>query len=203
MYHIESFGIEKDISNFNENAIVTIYDTGLKTEEIMRQLNINFLEVKSIDETTLLLNPEQFKILKDKAPYLISMAVSDISILDNEDFNFGTEKLITVPSPQNEPIIGVIDTMFDESVYFSEWVEFNNMLDKNIELRKEDYRHGTMVSSIIVDGPTLNPFLDDGCGRFKVKHFGVATSGRFSSFTILRTIKEIVEKNRDIKVWNL
>ena len=131
MYHIESFGIEKDISNFNENAIVTIYDTGLKTEEIMRQLNINFLEVKSIDETTLLLNPEQFKILKDKAPYLISMAVSDISILDNEDFNFGTEKLITVPSPQNEPIIGVIDTMFDESVYFSEWVEFNNMLDKN------------------------------------------------------------------------
>lgn len=203
MYHIESFGIEKDISNFNENAIVTIYDTGLKTEEIMKQLNINFLEVKSIDETTLLLNPEQFKILKDKAPYLISMAVSDISILDNEDFNFGTEKLITVPSPQNEPIIGVIDTMFDESVYFSEWVEFNNMLDKNIELRKEDYRHGTMVSSIIVDGPTLNPFLDDGCGRFKVKHFGVATSGRFSSFTILRTIKEIVEKNRDIKVWNL
>jgi hypothetical protein len=37
----------------------------------------------------------------------------------------------------------------------------------------------------------------------KVKHFGVAKNGYFNSFTVLRAIKEIVESNRDIKVWNL
>ena len=100
-------------------------------------------------------------------------------------------------------LIGVIDTMFDESVYFSEWVEFKNMLEEGIQLTDRDYRHGTMVSSIIVDGASINPDLDDGCGRFKVKHFGVAAGGRFSSFTVLRAIEEIIASNRDIKVWNL
>ena len=60
-----------------------------------------------------------------------------------------------------------------------------------------------MVSSIIVDGPTINPDLDDGCGRFRVRHFGVATNGPFSSFTILKLIRDIVSKNTDIKFWNL
>lgn len=77
------------------------------------------------------------------------------------------------------------------------------MLDPNIPLRAEDYYHGTEVTSIIVDGPRENPDLDDGCGRFRVRHFGVATSGPFSSFTILRLIRSIVASNRDIKLWNL
>ena len=54
------------------------------------------------------------------------------------------------------------------------------------------------MSSIIVDGPAFNPTLDDGCGRFKVKHFGVATTGSFSSFTILKLIRQIVSQNLDI-----
>jgi len=161
------------------------------------------LEVRSIDETTILLTPDQYSILKTKAPYLISMAVSDISTLEKEDIISKSDISISIPKPINEPTIGVIDTMFDENVYFSEWVKFENKLDESIELNSEDYRHGTMVSSIIVDGPSLNPELDDGCGRFKVKHFGVAKNGYFNSFTVLRAIKEIVESNRDIKVWNL
>ena len=88
-------------------------------------------------------------------------------------------------------------------VYFSEWVEFKNMIDKEIPLSNEDYFHGTVVSSIIVDGPQINPRLDDGCGRFRVKHFGVASSHQFSSFSILKAIKEIIATNKDIKVWNL
>ena len=43
----------------------------------------------------------------------------------------------------------------------------------------------------------------DNCGRFRVRHFGVATAGRFSSFAILKQIRDIVRRNRDIKVWNL
>ena len=187
-----------------EKAIITLYNTGVKTSEIMKQLEIDFLERRSIDETTILLDPTQYKLLKEKAPYLISMAVSDISVLDKDDiFEENKDYTISIPKPKNEPVIGVIDTMFDTNVYFSEWVEFKNMLEKDIPLDANDYYHGTEVSSIIVDGATINPNLDDGCGRFRVRHFGVAKSGSFSSFIVLKAIKEIVEKNKDIKVWNL
>nr|WP_308742912.1 S8 family serine peptidase [uncultured Anaerocolumna sp.] len=93
--------------------------------------------------------------------------------------------------------------MFDKDVYFSEWVEFRNMLPEDIPLSPSDYNHGTAVSSIIVDGPSSNPHMDDGCGRFRVRHFGVAAGNQFSSFTILRNINEIILSNKDIKVWNL
>ena len=201
-YYVEKFGLDRDVSDMDETAIVTIYDTGTKTSEIMKQLDINFLDVRNIDETTLLLRPDQYRILISKAPYLISMAVTDISKLEKDSF-YDCEDIVTsIPHPVNEPTIGVIDTMFDETTYFSEWVEFKNMVD-GINFESSDYDHGTMVSSIIVDGPNINKELDDGCGRFKVRHFGVAKSGSFSSFAVMRAIKEIVESNRDIKVWNL
>lgn len=77
------------------------------------------------------------------------------------------------------------------------------MVDPNITITSEDRFHGTAVTSIIVDGPAFNPKLQDGCGNFRVRHFGVATAGGFSSFTILKMIRDIVAKNTDIKVWNL
>jgi hypothetical protein len=77
------------------------------------------------------------------------------------------------------------------------------MLSIDIPVSESDKEHGTAVSSIIVDGPTFNPHLDDGCGRFRVRHFGVASGNSFNSFTILRNISEIVAANKDIKVWNL
>lgn len=113
---------------------------------------------------------------------------------------------MSIPDPGNEPTIGVIDTMFDQRVYFSKWVEFKNMLHSEIEISVEDNHHGTMVTSLIVDGPRINndnDLLNDGCGFFKVRHFGVAKHKSFSLFTILKLIKEIIENNRDIKVWNL
>jgi len=103
----------------------------------------------------------------------------------------------------NEPIVGVIDTQFDERVYFHEWVKYERKVDLDITLDQRDYFHGTAVSSIIVDGPAFNPKLEDGCGRFRVRHFGAATAGGFSSFTILKMIRDIVAGNRDIKIWNL
>jgi hypothetical protein len=77
------------------------------------------------------------------------------------------------------------------------------MVNPNIPKNSEDYNHGTAVSSIIVDGPTFNPPLEDGCGRFRVKHFGVMSGNEMSSFTILQNIQEIILKNPNIKVWNL
>lgn len=202
-YYVEKFDIYIEDAMFEQDAIITIYKTDVKTTHLLKKIGINILSSRIMDETTILLRPDELEILKTKAPFLISMAVSDLSEITKYDFQFIDNCIITIDSPKNEPIIGVIDTLFDKSVYFSEWVEYTNMLSSGIPISQTDFEHGTAVSSIIVDGPTFNPHLDDGCGRFRVKHFGVASGKSFNSFTILRNISEIVAANKDIKVWNL
>jgi hypothetical protein len=202
-YYVEKFDISIEDAMFEKNAIITIYKTDVKTIQLLEKIGINILSSRIMDETTILLRPDELEILKTKAPFLISMAVSDLSEITKDDFEFIDDGIIKIDSPKNEPIIGVIDTLFDENVYFSEWVEYTNMLSSEIPISQNDFDHGTAVSSIIVDGPTFNPDLDDGCGRFRVRHFGVASGNSFNSFTILRNISEIVAANKDIKVWNL
>ena len=110
---------------------------------------------------------------------------------------------LDMPSPTNEPTIGVIDTLFDENVYFSKWVDYTDCLNKEMPREAEDYIHGTEVSSIIVDGARSNPKWDDECGLFRVRHFGVAKAGVNNSYDIINQIKRIVKENKDIHVWNI
>lgn len=203
-YYVDRLDIFSDIKEFDDKSIITIFKTSVDTIDLMNKLGIRLSNDRIIDDTTLLLLPDEYNLLKEKAPYLISMSVTDLSELTKSDFNIiDASDNFTVPTSKNEPTIGVIDTLFSNNVYFSDWVESKNLLPKEIETSEKDYLHGTAVTSIIVDGPTLNPLLDDGCGRFKVKHFGVATNDKFSSFTILKNIERLVIENPEIKVWNL
>ena len=202
-YYVEKFDVSIDDVTLENDAIITLYKTDVRTIPLLEKIGINILSSRIVDETTVLLRPDELEILKANAPFLISMAVSDLSEITKDNFDFIDDDVIQIDSPSHEPTIGVIDMLFDENVYFSEWVDYTNMLDSEIPTSPNDYKHGTAVSSIIVDGPTFNPNLDDGCGRFKVRHFGVASGNSFNSFTILRNISEIVASNRDIKVWNL
>ncbi len=204
-HYVESFTIPDNSANANNRSIITIYDTNTDLSSLMKQIGISVQPEKIINETTLLLYPNEITLLLQKAPYLIAMATEDMSKLSHDDFvdNLTDTSLIKIESPNGEPIIGVIDTLFDDSVYFSEWVDYRKMIDDEIPIVPKDYIHGTSVSSIIVDGPGINPELDDGCGRFRVRHFGVAAQGQYSAFSIMKKIKEIVASNPDIKVWNL
>lgn len=202
-YYVERFDVSSDVDELKTDSIITIYKTGKDTISLMNKLGIRVDNNRIIDNTTLYLYPDELNILKIKAPYLISMAVSDISTLTKSDFDFVDNTVLSIPFPNNEPTIGVIDTGFSNEVYFSDWVETTNLLPKEIDLTPNDYLHGTAVTSLIVDGPSLNPDLDDGCGRFKVKHFTVAAGDRFSSFSILKNIERIIASNPDVKVWNL
>lgn len=203
-YYVKRLDIFSDVKEFENRSIITIFKTSVNTVDLMNQLGIRLSNDRIIDDTTLLLLPDEYKLLKEKAPYLISMSVTDLSELTKSDFNIiDNSDNFTVPMIKNEPTIGVIDTLFSDNVYFSNWVESKNLLPIEIETSEKDYLHGTAVTSIIVDGPVLNPRLDDGCGRFKVKHFGVATNDKFSSFTILKNIEKLVIENPEIKVWNL
>lgn len=206
-HYVRSFNIDRVNDSIIEESIITIYKTNVETKALLAKFGINIYDDRIIDETTIRLNRDEITILQNEASYLIAMNVVDLSQLTKEDILLGDETLpeasITIPAPHNEPIVGVIDTQFNQEVYFNEWVEYHNMLSPEIPLFDVDYHHGTEVTSIIVDGPGGNPSLDDGCGRFRVRHFGVATSGPFSSFAVLRMIRSIVAANRDIKVWNL
>ena len=201
--YVQKFTIDRDIEIDEELSIVTIYKTDVKTTELLSSLGINMIDAKVIDETTVRLDPDELKLLKQKAPYLIAMKTHDLSEMIPGESKECDSSIAHIPSPKQEPIVGVIDTLFYEDVYFKEWVSYTRMVDENIETTTQDCNHGTEVTSIIVDGPSINPDLDDGCGRFRVRHFGVATKGRFSSFSVLKAIRETVAKNRDIKVWNL
>lgn len=202
-FYVQKFSVDFAEADENEEAIITLYRTDVKTEDVFRAIGIDYLNAKQIDENTVLLRPDEIARLKENAPYLIAMKVRDLREMPPEESIAGATSIVQIPAPRQEPVIGVIDTPFCKDVYFKDWVSYENMLGDGIELDVRDYTHGTEVSSIIVDGPTINPMLDDGCGRFRVKHFGVAKSGRFSSYSILKSIRRAVSQNRDIKVWNL
>lgn len=201
--YIDDFEIDT-AQKQTKQSIVTLYNTNMDTKQMLSKLGIDVLSGRILDEQTVYLDTNQLELLFEKAPYLVSMATVDISELSPSNFiQDYQQSTVHIPEPTIEPTIGVIDTLFDERVYFNKWVDYQDMVDENIPRSSNDYNHGTAVSSIIVDGPRLNPWLDDGCGRFKVRHFGVATGSQFSSFTITKQIKEIIANNKDIKVWNI
>ena len=201
--YIELFEVNQP-KLIKSQSIITLYDVKKDIKELLEEIGIDPLHVTMLDDQTIYLTDTQVQILFENAAYLVAMATVDISQLPPDEFIDTYESYrVTIPEPTIEPTIGVIDTLFDKRVYFSEWVEYHDMVPNEIEKSSLDYNHGTAVSSIIVDGPRLNPWLDDGCGRFRVRHFGVAVGKSFSSYTIIKNIKKIIANNRDIKVWNI
>ena len=201
--YIDSFGVEVKTTDFKQ-SIITLYDVKTDVKSLFEALGIDLLSTRILDNQTVYLDEKQSEVLFEKAPYLVSMATANLTKLSPDDFiDKYQNDMVTIPAPTIEPTIGVIDTLFDENVYFSEWVEYHDMVSEYIPRNSNDYRHGTAVTSIIVDGERLNPWLKDGCGRFRVRHFGVAVGVEFSSFSIIKQIKSIVLNNLDIKVWNI
>lgn len=206
--NVEKFDILNNTINTNISVddIVSFYDVDRPLEEVM-----NYIGLSDDDYYKVYENNIRFKNVKainkfcSEASYLIAMSVGDMADYNFEDVFGESENIypIHIKDPSNEPTIGVIDTLFDKNVYFQKWVDYQDLVDDSIPKDYLDYEHGTAVSSIIVDGPTLNPKFDDGCGNFKVRHFGVAVHGKNSSITIMRHIEKIVEENPDIHVWNL
>lgn len=202
-FYVKYFNVEEYQGKTEEDSIVTIYRTGVSTDAFLCGIGIPVHDVQRINDTTLLLTSSQLHVLKSKAPYMISMQVRDLADFSFHENDHSPFQVQTIPDPVNEPIVGVIDTLFSTDVYFTKWVDYKCMLAPDLPIDSADYIHGTAVTSIIVDGCANNEELEDGCGRFRVRHFGVCKSGRFSSFSIIKSIREIVAQNTEIKVWNL
>lgn len=189
-----------------DKFLITFYKSELSLSLLLEKLKIdNARSAYTVyGDDTISVTRDLFEIINDKIPYMISMISTDISSIALEDITSKDREEYEIPKPQNEPVIGVIDTFFDETVYFGDWVDNYDYID-DLEKIQNDLNlrdHGTEVTSIIVDGPRMNPWLDDGCGRFRVRHFGVCSS-TISTIRLVKKIKDIVNENPDIHVWNL
>ena len=204
---IEKFDVFRNTEILLEKSgYITLFSVDKKIDQIMRSLNISNTDYLLFDDDTIYTGSESVLLkIKNEADYLISMTMPDLAQYDNSDFNIVDPLFdpMYFPTPSNEPTIGVIDTLFSDNVYFNKWVDYIDLVPDEIEKTKDSYRHGTEVDSIIVDGGNINPEWDDNCGRFKVRHFGVAVNGVNNSFDIIGKIKSIVRENLDIKVWNI
>lgn len=205
--YVDRFDVYQCQKKIDDKAIlVTLYKTETDTEMLLRKLGVSFEQISSLDSTTVLMDRDNYSLLLQKAPYLIAMSVKDFqdSVRDTDIGAVSEFQEPLLPPPDKEPTIGVIDTGFDSSVYFRDYVDYEYDIDPSIPFDKKDTEHGTAVDSLLVDLPDLNPKLDDGCGHFKVKHFAVATSTGNSIFNLLEKIQSIVVANYSkIHVWNL
>lgn len=204
---IEEFGLFKnDDVDVKNSGYVTLFEVDKNIVDLLNELDISSTEYSLFGNDTIYTgSKEVFEKIKRNADYLISMQMPDLAHYDCETFNKidPLADFSSLPTPTTEPTIGVIDTLFSENVYFNSWVDYSDELPEWMERTDESYRHGTEVDSIIVDGASINPDYNDNCGRFRVRHFGVAVVGENNSFIIIEKIKEIVENNLDIKVWNI
>lgn len=202
-HYVTRFDVQTTARDIDDSAVVSIYDVGYRdVRAFLADLGLPLTPDRVLGNAVRL-NADEYARLVSRYPYLVSMAVSDISLLMQDDFTIVGPEVASIPAPGDEPIIGVIDTPFDRRVYFADWVDDRNLIPEEIGTDYGDMVHGTAVTSIIVDGPSIEPDLDDGCGRFRVRHFGVAKGGRSSAFGFMRQVRDIVEQNRDIKVWNI
>lgn len=198
------FSVEEAPREVASSQIITLFNIGKTFEELSSFFGLSSAAISSVGPTTWLVTPSQYAIITAKAPFLVSMSMPDMRTISLQPTILCKNKgLIQFATPNNEPVVGVIDYPFDSSVPFSDWVEVYDCLPAEIEPEASDYEHGTAVTSLIVDGPALNPGLDDNCGRFRVRHFSAVQGNRFSSFSLMRTITSIVASNPDIRVWNL
>lgn len=202
---IEKFDNYKERIETDQPRIVSLYDLRNGSTSIddsislLKKLGIRKNYNDFLDQLTVLLNRNDLKKINEKGSYLVYMATKDAFSLGNTYSSpVSQETFSPLPSPTNEPTIGVLDTYYEVNDYFKDWVEPHNMVTT-----KDPKYHGNKVTSIIVDGPEYNPSLQDDCGLFKVRHFGIAEYNRNSSFTIMQRIKKIVKQNPDIHVWNL
>ena len=77
--------VDRPSDDVTQNMLVTIYKTDVETTELLEKFGITVSKDKIIDGTTLLLEPGQMQTLYRRAPYLISMSVTDLTQVKLED----------------------------------------------------------------------------------------------------------------------
>ena len=90
-------------------AVVSIYDTGYEDlRSFLADLGLQLMPDQVLG-SAVRLDAAEYAKLAARYPFLVSMAVSDISTLTPDDFSIARNKTASIPAPGGEPIIGVLD----------------------------------------------------------------------------------------------
>ena len=133
-----------------DKFLITFYKSELSLALLLEKLRVDDTQLPytAYGDDTISVTRDLFEIINDKVPYMISMISTDISSIRLEDISPKNRDEHDIPDPQNEPVIGVIDTFFDESVYFSKWVDNKDYIS-DLEKYQNDLNlrdHGTEVT---------------------------------------------------------
>ena len=126
---VESFDIPHiSVIPDKDNILITFYKSELSLSLLLEKLRIDDTRFPYTEygDDTISVSKELFVIINQKIPYMISMISTDLSTITiDKIIQKKSQRSIEIPMPENEPIIGVIDTLFDESVYFNKFIVFN------------------------------------------------------------------------------
>lgn len=88
------------------------YKSELSLSLLLEKLRIDDTQLPytTYGDNTISVTRDLFEIINDKIPYMISMISADISSIALEDISPKSRDEHDIPDPQNEPVIGVIDT---------------------------------------------------------------------------------------------
>ena len=198
--HLPSTSASKD-------TLVTLFSCFSENGELRRSLAEMGIDVKEVlDSQSLILSAEQFGRLLQRAPYLIAMSCDDFTQYMLEERaaepneSFGRR----LPPPDGAPVIGCFDTMYEKGSYLDPYVTFENLTTDEYLRNPANCIHGTKIDSLLVEGNRLNPDLEDGCGFFRVLHFGVGGSSQIDFAALVMKMEECVSKHcNNVKVWNI
>ena len=127
----------------------------------------------------------------------VDVALDSLNV--EPEFNFNKKK-----EEKEYPKVGVLDTGIFKTELISEWLLSKKHLNYPIEY--QDNRHGTFVAGIIEYGDILNNYNIsslDGIEIFDATVYPDPSKERIYIDDLIENIREAIEKNKDIKIWNL
>jgi len=117
------------------------------------------------------------------------------------------EAEIVIKKPREDieyPIVGVLDTGISKNKYLDSWI-----LEKKFTSYPEEYqdnKHGTFVAGLVAYGDELNESQTATLDGIKIFDATVYPDVKCESIypdELVDHIREAVEKNHNIKIWNL
>ncbi|MCQ2776605.1 MAG: hypothetical protein MJ217_02675 [Bacilli bacterium] len=124
-YFIDRINVNFEKKEIADESVISLYKVNNKNLDILRKIGLPDIKISNFvdydEQTVILLKKEQIEYLNEKVPYLIAMSAKNRQKIVIDKICATTIKNVRlgIKAPTNEPIIGVIDTLFNTSVYFN------------------------------------------------------------------------------------
>ncbi|MGX7231270.1 S8 family peptidase [Enterococcus italicus] len=99
------------------------------------------------------------------------------------------------------PVIGLLDSGVEINEYTKGWVTRGN--GSNIPEDELDTSHGTFIAGLLIHGNKINGFTDSSIEGCKIVDVPIVPRKSIGENDLINNIRNAIEKNPQIKIWNL